>query len=413
MSGPTVVVLPASGEVQHSDQETAEIASTIQHALHEKTQPETENPGPFKQIIAHSDSLYQYINWENPIRTLGLYIGALSIVFGAHYLPLTQVALKAGVTTLGAVSISEFISRLISEDSLSTRLRPKEYKKIPESTLNATLNDIHDLIQYAVVQAQRIIFGQDLDKTFAAFLGLTGLYWLIKVVSPLWLTVMGLTSIFIAPLISSPQGRRAAHDAGVRAQELVNTAAEKGTVLARNSKDKAAELSSKEKQMAADLSSRARDTTSDISGTTAENIRKLPQMGSKAVNEAPSSMSSTFRDDKRNISTSASNNLHENPDKKPDGNRSANDGEANEKTHLSNRTNEIPTQTVPGVNTGRQVDFDHVQSVVSPLPAQAGHKKRDSVADTHFKHTAAEDAAATYSILDRPRGVAKPAMNKS
>lgn len=61
----------------------------------------------------------------------------------------------------------ELGSRSFSANSLSTRLRPKEYKKIPESTLNATLKDIHDLIQYAVVQAQRIVFGQDLDKTFA------------------------------------------------------------------------------------------------------------------------------------------------------------------------------------------------------------------------------------------------------
>lgn len=168
MSEPTIVVLPVSGDsVQHPDQETAGIASTIQHALYERAHPESEHPGPFKEIIAHPDSLYKYINWEDPIRTLGLYIGALSILFGAHYLPLTQVALKGGVTTLGVVSVTEFASRLFSANSLSARLRPKEYKQIPESTLNATLKDIHDLIQYAVVQAQRIVFGQDLGKTFA------------------------------------------------------------------------------------------------------------------------------------------------------------------------------------------------------------------------------------------------------
>ena len=65
------------------------------------------------------------------------------------------------------VSVTEFASRLLSGNSLSARLRPKEYRRFPESTLNATLEDIHDFVQYAVVQAQRIIFGQDLDKTFA------------------------------------------------------------------------------------------------------------------------------------------------------------------------------------------------------------------------------------------------------
>jgi hypothetical protein len=65
------------------------------------------------------------------------------------------------------VSVSEFASRQFTPNPLSERLRPEEYKKVPENILNDTLKDIHDLIQYAVVQAQRIFFGQDLDKTFA------------------------------------------------------------------------------------------------------------------------------------------------------------------------------------------------------------------------------------------------------
>jgi hypothetical protein len=68
---------------------------------------------------------------------------------------------------MSVVSVTEFASRSFSGNSLSTRLRPKEYKKIPEPTLNATLKDIHDLIQYTVVQAQKVVFGQDLYKTFA------------------------------------------------------------------------------------------------------------------------------------------------------------------------------------------------------------------------------------------------------
>lgn len=65
------------------------------------------------------------------------------------------------------VSVTEFAGRSFGSNSLLARLRPKEYKKVPEATLNATLKDVHDLVQYSVVQAQRVIFGQDLDKTFA------------------------------------------------------------------------------------------------------------------------------------------------------------------------------------------------------------------------------------------------------
>ncbi len=60
----------------------------------------------------------------------------------------------------------EFVGRLSGPDTLLARLRPKEYKKVSESTLNATLQDIHDFVQNTAVQAQRTIYGQDLDKTF-------------------------------------------------------------------------------------------------------------------------------------------------------------------------------------------------------------------------------------------------------
>jgi len=68
---------------------------------------------------------------------------------------------------LSVVSIVEFASRTLSQNSISARLRPEEYKEVPEPILNDTLKDVHDLIQWAVVHAQRIIYGQDLEKTFA------------------------------------------------------------------------------------------------------------------------------------------------------------------------------------------------------------------------------------------------------
>jgi hypothetical protein len=412
MSGPSVVVLPVSGSGPHPDQETTEIASTVQHALYERSHPEPGHPGPFKQILADPDSLYKYINWEDPIRTLALYLGATSILFGAHYLPLTQMALKAGVTTLGVVSVTEFASRLFSGNSLSTRLRPKEYRKIPEPTLNATLKDIHDIIQYAVVQAQRIVFGQDLDKTFAAFLGFFVLFWLTKMVSSFWFTVMGLTSIFVAPLVSSEQGRRAAHDTSVRAQELANVAVEKGRELGHDGKVKAAELSSKGKQTISNLSAQAGDTASDMSGIVTENINKLPQIGKNAVNETEDIASSTYGNAEGYISNSPAppSNL---TNGRSDGNRSVTSGASNEVPQLSNSTSETTKRMAPGVNTGKQPDTDHRQYPVSFLPAQTDGVRTGAVTDTGPKYTAAGHAAATHDMASRPSDAAQATMDRA
>jgi len=131
---------------------------------------------------------------------------------------------------LSAVWVAEFVSRTFGGDTFLSRLRPKPYKEVPEPVLDATLKDIHDFIQYCAAQCQRALFGQDLEKTFAvschahlkpperrdphrqmqAFLGFTAMYWLIGVASPFALSLLGLTLLYIAPLVLSPQSRQIA-----------------------------------------------------------------------------------------------------------------------------------------------------------------------------------------------------------
>jgi len=258
MSGPAFVVMPVqTGGAQQSEEGPVELASAIQQTLNKSRNPDDHNvqeeSGPLKELITYKDSLYKYINWEDPVRTLGSYFSALSVLFGAHYLPLTQLVVKAGAVIFGIISLTEFVGRKFGPNTFLFRLRPKKYKTVPEPTLNATLRDIHDFIQYAVVQSQKIIYGEDLGKTFAAFLSFTGVFWLMKVASPFSLAVLGLTSLYIAPLINSPQGRAVAQDATARGKELANAAAEKGKTLAEDSKFRAAELTSKGRETSGDV----------------------------------------------------------------------------------------------------------------------------------------------------------------
>ncbi|KAK1961393.1 hypothetical protein LY78DRAFT_644875 [Colletotrichum sublineola] len=320
MGEPTVVILHNEGG-EHNSEDTEQITSAIQRALQDRT---PEQDGPLKQALANQDSLYKYISWEEPLRTLGVYLGALGVLFAMHYLPFTRWALKTAMTTLGVVSVTEFASRSFSSNSLSRRLRPRQYRTVDEATLNATLKDVHDLIQSGAIQAQKILYGQDLEKAFGAFIGVTALYVLAQVVAPFWMAVMALTSIFIAPLVNSPQGRKAAKDASARAQDLANTTAEKGRELAKNGQAKASELSSdlsarnagtkasnaaqNGKQTAADLSSQATDKAANTSGYAADNLKNLPSAGSNAVNNAQGILSSAFGDAERDSNHSSNQN---------------------------------------------------------------------------------------------------------
>jgi len=433
MSAPTFIVLPASSNsVQHSDQDTAEIASTIQNALQERAHPAPERPGPIKQILAHQDSLYKYVNWEYPISTLGCYLGALSILFGVHYLPLTQMVLKAGVTILGVVSITEFISRFFSDDSLSTRLRPKEYKRFPESTLNATLRDFHDLIQYAVVQAQRIVFGQDLNKTFAAFLGFTALYWLIQITSPFWLTVIGLTTIFAAPLISSPRVSEFAHDAGARAQDLAKSGIEKGSELAHNASVNTQELAKAGVEKGSELAHDASVNTQDLAKAGVEkgrvfahdasvNTQELAKAGAeKGTGLAQNASANTQELAKAGVEKGrefAQNGQAKAAELSSKGKQSTADISASARGTASNvsgttveNIKKLP-QMVPGLNASKQPDSDHQQKPVSALSEQSNRQQLNSTADPSVQYPAVGDVRATHGSLNGTYGIPRPVDN--
>ncbi|KAM0284803.1 hypothetical protein ACHAQH_001723 [Verticillium albo-atrum] len=232
--------------------------------------------------------------WEDPLRTLGAYFGALAAMLATHYYPWTQLMLKYGAIGLGVVSVTEFANRQFTSQTLLSRLRPREYRAIPESTLNATLKDIHDFVQYAVVKLQKVALGQDLDRTFAAFLVITAVYFLSRLLSPFGLAILGLTSLFVAPLATSARGREVSQEAKVQAEKLGNAAAENANALVNDGKAKVAEGSARvresaagaqqrvgdvaqgTKQTAAGLTGQAQDTASQA----AQNVRKLPEMGS-------------------------------------------------------------------------------------------------------------------------------------
>jgi hypothetical protein len=146
-----------------------------------------------------------------------------------------------------------------------------------------------------------------------AFFSLTALYWLTKIVPRFLLTVMGLTSIFVTSLVSSPQGRGAAHDTSVRAQELAHAATVRGGVLTQDGKVKATDLSSRGEQTAIDLLAQTKDTASHMSRTAAENIRELPQIGAHTINETPGIMNSALGNPQGYISIVPSNKIDENP----------------------------------------------------------------------------------------------------
>ncbi|CAG1996377.1 unnamed protein product [Fusarium graminearum] len=220
--------------------------------------------GPLKDIVAQQDSLYKYISWEDPARTIGSYFAALGFLLAVHHLRLTQLALKTSAIGLGVMSVAEFAGRSFGPNNFVSRMRPKQYKTFPESTLNATLKDIHDLIQYAAVKAQKVMFAEDLEKTFSAFLIATSLYFLTQFMTPFGITILALTTVYIIPLVRSPQGRGIARDGIARAQEIGNVAVDQASTMAQDSKAAVSNMASRAQDTASNLTSSAQDTAGTL-----------------------------------------------------------------------------------------------------------------------------------------------------
>ncbi|KAI0973476.1 hypothetical protein F4678DRAFT_477920 [Xylaria arbuscula] len=301
MSDPTYVVMPVRADRSGAQQKDKEVATAIEASLQEKLHPteREEHDGPLKKVIANSDSLYKYISWDDPVRTLASYLGLLGIMCGVHYLHWTQWFLKLGATGLGVVYIASFVSRSTKSNPVA-RMRP-EYKQVPEPTLNATLKDIHDLVQYLAIQGQKVIYGEQPGKTLAAFFGLTALFWLMKIMSPFNLGILGLSSAYIVPLIASPGGREVAHSAKVHAQELAYTTSESTKGALHDTKAKATDLSGRAQYAAGNVTSRTQQTASNMSSG-AQDMAANMSSGTKNV---AGNMSSGAQDMAGNMSSGA------------------------------------------------------------------------------------------------------------
>lgn len=92
-------------------------------------------------------------------------------------------------------------SKTVTGSSLTSAVRPRKYYKIPKETLEASLDDLENLINFFVIEAQRIVFAENILVTGVAFFTALVSYYLIKLL-PLWgFILLSTVVLFSAPLI--------------------------------------------------------------------------------------------------------------------------------------------------------------------------------------------------------------------
>ena len=173
--------------------------------------------------------------------------------------------------SVAATALAEVAGKLVLSQGLASSFRPKRYYTIPREALEASLEDVEQLINFFVIEFQRILFAENITVTVTACVTAFISYWLIKVV-PLWgLSLIAASSVFLGPLVYI--NNKEVIDAHLaNAHEVVNNQASQVRDLAGQH---TARYSESVRQYAGDYSAKAQEYIGSARG-------KSPELGKKA-----------------------------------------------------------------------------------------------------------------------------------
>ncbi|MCJ1483095.1 hypothetical protein MMC06_003261 [Schaereria dolodes] len=154
------------------------------------------------QPLTHYHSFfYNLLSWENPRATALSFLLTVLSIFAARYLPALRWSFKVLYIILGAAAAAEVAGKLVLSRGLASSFRPRKYYTIPRESLETCLGDVEQLINFFVIEFQRILFAENVMHTIAAFLSTLISYWLVRFV-PFWgLSLIAVSVIYLAPLI--------------------------------------------------------------------------------------------------------------------------------------------------------------------------------------------------------------------
>lgn len=70
------------------------------------------------------------------------------------------------LTTI-VTALAEIIGKVVFGNGIATQLRPRKYWTIRKESLERFLDDVEQLINFAVIEAQRIVYAENIYVTIA------------------------------------------------------------------------------------------------------------------------------------------------------------------------------------------------------------------------------------------------------
>lgn len=200
------------------------------------------------------------------------YVSVVLFIFGCRYLPVLRWGFKMLYCVLGgkldfdpasgiltdtviATALAEVFGKLAFSQGLASSFRPKKYYTIPREALEASLEDVEQLINFFVIEFQRVLFAENVTHTVTAFTAAVLSYWLIKIV-PFWgLSLISTSCVYLGPLIYMNNQEFIDHHLN-NAQTVINAQAKQVQDLAGHHTSRASDTV---KQYAGDYTAKAQE----------------------------------------------------------------------------------------------------------------------------------------------------------
>ncbi|KAI4171580.1 MAG: hypothetical protein LQ343_004172 [Gyalolechia ehrenbergii] len=180
--------------------QSAKTSSEFRNLADSRTPP-NKSTATGQPLTHYHSFFYNLLSWENPRATTLSFLTTVLVIFGARYLPALRWTFKALYVILGITAAAEIGGKLVLSQGLASSFRPKKYYTIPREALEASLEDVEQLINFFVIEFQRVLFAEKPAHTIAAFLASFLSYWLIKF-TPLWgLSLIAVSLVYLTPLI--------------------------------------------------------------------------------------------------------------------------------------------------------------------------------------------------------------------
>jgi hypothetical protein len=63
--------------------------------------------------------------------------------------------------TLGITVAAEIAGKALFSAGFTSQIRPRKYYVLPKETLDSMIGDVHELINFFVIESQRIVFAEN------------------------------------------------------------------------------------------------------------------------------------------------------------------------------------------------------------------------------------------------------------